>query len=185
MARRSTKGYNMWRGIARAIAGRVEMPADFARAQRRAEDIIREFGITSPPIDPEAIAEALDVDVVYARFSSDVSDQISGYIEPARSRIVVNRDIKPNRKTYTIAHELGHYLLHKEYTKSDKYQVFPRMNQYSGQKPDEEREADAFAANLLVPEKFLREYKDYASTSELARMFCVSQEVILHRLKRI
>jgi Zn-dependent peptidase ImmA (M78 family) len=158
--------------------------ANFALAQREAESLIDKYKIARPPIDPEAIAKDLGVDVVYAEFNKDISDQISGYIDPAACQIVVNKAISASRKIYTIAHELGHYILHRDYANSQDYQVLLRRNQYEGVKPPEEQEADAFAANLLVPMKFLRQYKDVASSSELARLFCVSHDVILHRLRR-
>jgi Zn-dependent peptidase ImmA (M78 family) len=157
---------------------------DYHRAQREAEKLVSSFGLTRPPVDPEAIAEALGLSVVYAHFSPGISDEVSGYLDVAGNRIVVNKAIPSNRKTYTIAHELGHYVLHKEYAASNRYEVLLRKNQYENAKPPEEQEADAFAANLLVPIKLLREYKSFASGSELARLFGVSADVIMHRLKR-
>jgi Zn-dependent peptidase ImmA (M78 family) len=53
----------------------------------------------------------------------------------------------------------------------------------NGKKPDEEKEANAFAATLLVPLNLLKRYKDVATISELSRMFMVSQDVILNRMK--
>jgi Zn-dependent peptidase ImmA (M78 family) len=160
------------------------MSANFDKATQAAKSLIAKYKITKAPIDPEAIAEAEGVRVVYATFNGEVSDQIAGFSEPHDGRIVVNRDLHTNRKVYTIAHELGHHILHKEYLNDDgSYRVFPRMNSYEGPKPPEEKEADAFAAELLVPIDMLRNYADFASPSELARMFLVSREVILHRLK--
>lgn len=158
--------------------------ADFAKAQLEAERLIDKYGLVTPPVDPEAIAEAEGVEVVYVTFNGPLNESISGYIDPMNKRIVVNRDQPPARKTFTIAHELGHHLLHRAYTESGEYQIFPRRNEYPNGKPEEEREADAFAANLLVPMKMLRRYRDFASPYELSKMFLVSQDVILHRLKR-
>lgn len=160
------------------------MPADFHMAKRQAAQALKNHGINRPPIDPEALAEAMGVDVVYANFPKAISDQVSGFLEVGDNpRIVVNKAIHANRKTFTIAHELGHYLMHREYAESGDYQVLPRRNQYNREKPDEEREADAFAANLLVPMQMLHRYKDIASTQELATTFLVSEDVILNRLK--
>ena len=158
------------------------MSADYNRAKRAAEELAFKY-YQEPPIDPEAIAEALGVEVVYGDFSEEMRDRISGYLEPEQNLIVVNSAIHPNRMTFTIAHELAHHILHRDYANSDKYRVFTRMNDYDTTKPDEEREADAFAASLLVPLPMLRKYKDIASVTELARMFCVSDAVILNRLK--
>ena len=160
------------------------MPANFDRAKREAERLIERYGYTKPPIDPEAIAEAESVRVLYATFNGEIGDKLSGYSDAASASIVINKDIAPNRKIFTIAHELGHHLLHRDYLADDgSYQVFPRFNEYGAVKPPEEQEADAFAASLLVPIKMLKRYKDVASVSELASMFCVSEAVILNRLK--
>lgn len=162
------------------------MAANFERAQAQAEKILKNFGIKHPPVDPEAIAESMGVDVVYAHFMAPYDDQISGFIElEPIPRIVVNAAIHPNRKTFTIAHELAHFVLHQDYAKSGNYRILPRKNEYTGNKPDEEREADAFAANLLVPYGELKKYASLASVPELARIFLVSDQVISNRLKRI
>lgn len=160
------------------------MPADYARAKQAARDLLTKYKIKKAPIDPEAISEAEGFEVVYATFNGAIADEVAGFSEPQNGRIVVNRDLNSNRKVFTIAHELGHHILHSDYLDDDgRYQVFPRMNAYSGVKPPEEQEADAFAAELLVPLDMLRKYVDFASPSELASMFMVSRDVILNRMK--
>lgn len=160
------------------------MPADFDRAKKAARDLIAKYKLKTAPIDPEAISEAEGYEVVYATFNGSIADEVAGFSEPQNGRIVVNRALNSNRKVYTIAHELGHHVLHRDYLDNEgRYQVFPRMNSYSGVKPPEEQEADAFAAELLVPLDMLRKYVDFASPSELSAMFMVSREVILNRMK--
>jgi len=160
------------------------MPANFDRARKSARDLLDKYQITKAPIDPEVISEREGIDVVYATFREDISDQVAGFSEPHNGRIVVNRALNLNRKTFTIAHELGHHKLHSEYLDDEgRYQIFPRMNDYIGVKPPEEQEADAFAAELLVPLNLLRKYVDFATPAELAAMFMVSRDVILNRIK--
>ena len=160
------------------------MPADYARAKQAARDLLTKYKITMAPVDPEAISEAEGFEVVYATFNGTIADEVAGFSEPMSGRIVVNSALNSNRKVFTIAHELGHHVLHKDYLDDEgAYQVFPRMNSYSGAKPAEEQEADAFAAELLVPLNMLRKYVDFASPSELAAMFMVSRDVILNRMK--
>lgn len=161
------------------------MAADWNKAKAKAAEVLKEYGLTKPPIDPESIAEAMGVDVVYANFAPGTKDRISGFIQFDPLRIIVNNDISPNRMTFTIAHELAHYLLHRDWANSNEYQVLPRQNEYDRRKPPEEQEADCFAAELLVPADMLKRYKDYASPRELARMFAVSEDVILNRFKSL
>ncbi|ALR88178.1 ImmA/IrrE family metallo-endopeptidase [Acetobacter pasteurianus] len=155
---------------------------DFARARQAAEETLRSLKIIYPPVDPRFIAEALGISVNYVKFAFPTSEEISGYIQPDKNQIVVNEELPTNRILFTIAHELGHFLLHKQYVKSHNYNVFPRYNNYPKGKPPEEVEADIFAANLLVPFYMLKKYENVASTHELAKMFCVSEDVIVNQL---
>jgi len=160
------------------------MPADFKRAEQAARELVSRYKIKTAPIDPEAIAEAEGIEVVYVKFNGPIAEQVAGFSEPHNGRIIVNADLPSNRKTFTIAHELGHHKLHAEYLDDEgRYRVFPRFNSYDGPKPPEEKEADAFAAELLVPLEMLRKYVDFAAPTELAGMFLVSREVILNRMK--
>src|SRR5687768_8452686 len=105
------------------------MPADYGRANQAARALLKKYKITKAPIDPEAIAEAEGIQVVYASFHGDFADRVAGFSEPMNGRILVNRDLHTNRKVFTIAHELGHHVLHKDYLDDEgAYQVFPRMN---------------------------------------------------------
>lgn len=158
---------------------KIRMP-DFKKARSEAARLIKELGLKAPPIDPRQIASALGVDVEYRDFPNEFSD-VSGYIRSQDRHIVVNNDQSPNRMFFTIAHELGHDILHREYAKSNRYQVLPRNDQYKGTKPPEEVEADIFAANLLVP-FLLKKYKPLASVRELSRLFMVSEDVIQNQL---
>ncbi len=70
--------------------------------------------------------------------------------------IAVNSVDTPFRKRFTIAHELGHYFL-EVYDKEDKlvtdYYVHREIN---CQNIKREREADKFAAELLMPTEFMK-----------------------------
>lgn len=159
--------------------------AEFGEAERRAQELIRRHYIQKPPVDPEAIARREEISVSYVTFTGAVNDQTSGYIEPTGPKIVVNVDQPAARKTYTIAHELGHFLLHPDYIRSARYQVFPRRDEPDANKPPEQREADAFAAALLVPMDMLARYRTLASPDELPSLFLVEPELMRERLKRL
>lgn len=154
---------------------------NFDKAKREAKKLLEDFGIEYPPIDPELIAESSGVDVVYADFEG--GSDISGFYDFDESRIYVNKDQPATRKNFTIAHELGHHILHQEYARSERYRYMPRNNAYAGAKPPEEREADAFAASLLVPLDMLKKYSKYSSAYEVSKLFAVSPEVIGFRRK--
>lgn len=160
------------------------MSADFKRVNRTARELLAKYKLTTPPFDPEEIAEAEGFDVIYREFEPEISAHISGYSDANSNSIYVNKAIPARRKIFTIAHELAHLLLHRAYvTDEGRYLVLPRRNFYGSDKPIEEKEADAFAAELLVPLEVLRKYKSLASDDELARLFAVSGDVVTHRSK--
>lgn len=158
---------------------------DFQRGADEARRLLRKYSYDRPPIDPEKIAEDEGLRVIYADFESPDSEEVSGFFRLNEKSIIINNDISDNRITFTIAHELAHYYLHQEYIKSNNYIPMPRWDEYGSEKPVEEIEADNFAANLLVPLRMLKHYKNYASEYELSRLFFVSEDVIRNRLSTL
>lgn len=156
------------------------MAANLELAQRTASGLLEKYRILTPPIDPTALSEAEGIEVYYASFSK-YSKTVSGAFDFESNRIIVNREVPRDREAFTIAHELGHAMLHRDYAKSKNYTALPYGNWWSGDKPDEELEADAFAANLLVPLSIFSLYRDRTGISDLARMFGVSGDVILYQ----
>ncbi|WP_194287176.1 ImmA/IrrE family metallo-endopeptidase [Tritonibacter aquimaris] len=157
---------------------------NFKRASREAKRARAELP-RFPPYDPEAVAESNGIEVVYASFDAPHDKEISGFYHKAEDKIVVNREISAGRMVFTIAHELGHALMHQDYIESQNYQPVYRSNNHEGEKPIEEVEADQFAANFLVPLDLLEKYRDVADIGELARMFAVSEDVIENRLSTL
>ena len=158
---------------------------DYANAKAEAKKLVAKYGYTAPPIDPEVIAEGEGVDVVFVDFAPPHDRDVSGFYDFNEGRIYINKAIPPARKNWTIAHELGHHILHQQYAASETYTYLPRNNGYPSGKPAEEKEADCFAAELLVPIDMLKVYNKRAGVSELAAIFAVSREAITHRLKSL
>lgn len=157
--------------------------ADFPKAQKAAEKILQDFEYTSAPINPVTIANAMGVAVRFATFAEDINDRVSGFFDFEENTIYVNETESPYRQTFTIAHELGHKVLHEDYIKSSEYTVLLRQTEMTGNKSPIEQEADAFAANLLVPRFLLDKYRNLATPEKLSHLFVVSESVIRNRLK--
>jgi len=155
---------------------------DFKKAQTKALEILDQFGYTSPPVDPVKIARDLGIRVFFADFK-DEDDKISGFFFAEKNEIYINKHEYPQRQTFTIAHELGHKFLHEDWLKSSNYQVLLREPIPSVANDPKEREANAFAAHLLVPRFMLDKYYKIASLDELAKLFVVSVPVIKARLE--
>jgi Zn-dependent peptidase ImmA (M78 family) len=155
---------------------------NYRRAEREAIKLLNQCGIENPPVNPIEIAEGiLNVPVRFATFRADESERISGFYDSEDNAIVVNREEFPLRQTFTIAHEMGHKVLHEEWARSSEYQVLLR-NPKDRNRDFREREADAFAANLLMPRFMMDGYYETLSISDLSRLFAVSVPAIQARL---
>ncbi|MGH2973614.1 MAG: ImmA/IrrE family metallo-endopeptidase [Solirubrobacterales bacterium] len=162
-----------------------------AKAERDAARLLRQCQVEAPPVLVEDLAEALEVAVERRPGSPDISGLL--YRDDGRVVIGVNADDSPVRQRFTIAHELGHLRLHKgESLHVDReLRVNLRAPSIQG-RGGEEREANWFAAALLMPERMVRSVAkaraDTARLSEeglvraLAEDFEVSRQAMGYRL---
>ena len=98
--------------------------------------------------------------------------------------IVVKKQAAETRQTFTLMHELGHVLLHKASSIDDEADLYSREGH--------EREANAFAGYLLVPDERLAAINDAERPEDVSQYdvwlepqraaWGVSGEVILRRL---
>lgn len=153
--------------------------ARWSHAKEKAYELTKEY--TTPPIPVLEIAEQSGVDVVFTNFGTH-SNAVAGFCDFANRKIYVNDEDKLGRKMFTIAHELGHWILHREFFLRDpqKYAVLPRF-QKTRSDPFEQ-EANCFAAEILAPKHLLTPVK-WAGVAKLADIFSVSREMMEHRLK--
>lgn len=152
------------------------------QAQQAADKLSAPYA--KPPIPVHRIAEEQGVDVVFADFGKH-SDAVAGFCDFNKSRLYVNRAEKSDRQAFTIAHELGHWILHRDLflRHPERYPVLPRYSQANRADPLE-KEANHFAAHLLVPDRLLAPVSS-ASVSLLARAFGVSPTMMGFRLRNV
>jgi Zn-dependent peptidase ImmA (M78 family) len=79
------------------------------------------------------------------------SGEVLGVLERDRKRIIVAQRFGYEQSRFTLAHEIGHYRLHPGLIQHREL-LLP-----SARRTREERDADLFAAELLMPSKLLRE----------------------------
>jgi Zn-dependent peptidase ImmA (M78 family) len=157
----------------------LERP-NFLRARREALSILDTLGVEAPPVDPVGLSRELGLSVYFVRFSGE-HVKVSGFYDSEDNTIFVNSDEYPLRQTFTVAHELGHYVMHKEWARSADYKILMRDSLYSGD-DSHEKEANTFAANLLVPRFMLDQYWKMMPIEQLSQLFAVSVPVIKNRL---
>lgn len=134
-----------------------------ADARLSARQLLRKHGVREAPVDVEGIARAEGLRVE-RRELGELDGQLVG------SRIEVNARHSLVRQRFTIAHELGHFVMH------------------SGHGTDEhsEREAEVFAAALLMPPDLLRkEFSAAPDADVLRRRFQVSRDAMWITLKEL
>lgn len=153
---------------------------DYQRAKMEARRILSNFGLAEPPIDPVTIARGIGVNVTFVEFEP-LHDNISGFYDAEEDAIYVNKMEFPLRQTFTVAHELGHKILHEDWARSSEYKMLLR-DAASDSKDPFEQEANSFAANLLVPREMLNNYWQTLSLDQLSQLFAVSVPVIKNRI---
>jgi Zn-dependent peptidase ImmA (M78 family) len=136
---------------------------------------------SSPPIPVLEIAQNSGVNVIFTDFGSH-SEKIAGFCDFDAARIYVNENDPLVRQMFTMAHELGHWILHREYfvKEPELYPILPRYQIVKNTNAFEQ-EANCFAARLLVPDVLLKPVKN-TPVSILADMFCVSRAMMENRL---
>lgn len=135
-------------------------------------------------IDVYKLAEAFSIRIHEKALGGEASGLL--VIKDGKAAIGIELDQIPQRKRFTIAHELGHFFLHREFKNTFVDEVFAR----SGESNQIEREANAFAASLLMPSSLIskaidvkgwREIDD-EKIEELAELFNVSGISMTYRL---
>jgi Zn-dependent peptidase ImmA (M78 family) len=143
-----------------------------------------------PPVNLVPILASLDVEVREIDLASDISGIL--YRQPTRRVIVVNKKQSEVRRRFTIAHEVGHLILHKgqEVHVDSGFRINLRDPRSATAENVEEIEANAFAANLLMPSTWLKDclrsetvdWTDSAELEDLADRYQVSPHAMLVRL---
>lgn len=140
--------------------------------------------LKEPPVNAKELALNAGLRVIFIDFSCIPNYQnVSGFIDSNSNTMYVNANEPEKRQNFTIAHELGHYIL--KHTELPDYNMLYRNASLSGNNNSNlEKEANCFAANLLVPDSFLKNiikrYPDITD-SQLGNLFSVSDIVIRFR----
>lgn len=140
-----------------------------------------------PPVDVTGIAQALGLNVWES--DTDMPDGISGKIfrDPFSGgtegfSIVVRASDSYVRRRFTVAHEIAHFILHRDQIGD---LLLDNELYRSGLSTAQEAEANRFAADILMPVKLVAEYiKKFggADPEVLAPIFQVSEQAMRIRL---
>ena len=157
-----------------------------APAQEAAR-VLQETG-ARVPVNPVFIAHRLKATVKAATFSRP---DVAGALQPSDSGwiLYVRSSDSIRRQRFTIAHELGHLLLHVQEHPGgmvdEDINFFRTDGNVEGDRR-QEIEANQFAAELLMPEAaVIAAYKQNSNLSTIARRFGVSTEAMGYRVSAL
>jgi len=161
--------------------------------ERNSERLLVDNDLLSAPVNVTALAKKLNIVLK----SKDLDDNVSGVFfgKDDKKVIVINKSQGKKRKRFSIAHEIGHCVLHHENNPYfiDKVSFHFRNGVSSSGEDKMEREANHFGAALLMPRSLvdseisnLRLVENSVNPiKELAKIFDVSEIAMAYRLANL
>lgn len=155
-------------------------------AADEATEFRRRFDLgQADPIRIDSLLNKLDLITVFADMSSTFSGMAARFDE--EGFLLINCNLPKGRQIYTICHELYHLFVQKDF----EFEVITDTRN-GGKKSVEEKLADTFAAELLMPEKGIQELllkQNYLGKNlgldhviKLEQYFQVSRQSMVYRL---
>ena len=161
-------------------------------ARDHAQRILTEHTVMALPVPVEKIAKSRNIAVRFSPLDQELSGM--ALIKDGVAVIGVNALHHPNRQRFTIAHELGHHIMHRELIDGtvhiDKGFALWRDNVAAQGTDLVEMQANAFASELLMPKQFISQIEgienldidDEVGMKALAKRFRVSVTALQNRL---
>ena len=142
-----------------------------------ARRLLEEIGAPNEDVVLSALRK-LDIELV--EDEADNIDAMLIHVPPGKPVIAVNSRRPACRRRFSVAHEIGHYLLgHNSLSFSESGGGMIKRESR------QERAANAFAAEFLMPKKLLAREAHKYSLRALARRYLVSMQAMEIRLKEL
>lgn len=169
------------------------MRLNFNYIEEKAEEILRVNNLFEPDFNIKNLCENLGIILK----EDDLSDDVSGFFVMTSDNVPVityKKGEPENRMRFTVAHEIGHFTLHGKdqpiFVDRKPVMLFRNTASSTGEVL-KEREANAFAAALLMPKDLLiqeiNNAPDYIDEAivYLAKSFGVSEQAMSFRLSNL
>jgi Zn-dependent peptidase ImmA (M78 family) len=160
---------------------------DYLKAIRAANELLAIHNVISAPVPVIEIArdEGLSVFSISLERYHRLDKPVCAALDIERKLIFIEEKDCHERQRFSIAHELGHWRIHPNELKDHPEIGIVFRAPIEGETVAIEREANCFAANLLIPKKLLRYwFARIQNQHQLAEIFAVSSDVIGWRLKK-
>ena len=146
-------------------------------ARKMARKVLSDFKIKQPPVDVIAILEWKG----YEYMGIDTfMDDVDALIVDRYAAVNANHHI--HRQRFSIAHELGHKLMNHDigyYRPDITIDNPPTSTTHPDTEAAFEKEANAFAGELLIPLEMLKkEFQKTQEIAELSKVFWVSRQAV-------
>jgi IrrE N-terminal-like domain len=143
----------------------------------RADELRAQYQAIYPGAELPVPVDSIAVDLL-GLYVEEAEIECSGMLLPAERRVIVRSDEPEARRRFTLAHELGHWVC--QHLQGKTAPVYCRASDIAPEADRLlEREANVFAAELLMPEEAVRTLH---GANDLATRFGVSAEAMSWRL---
>lgn len=166
--------------------------------QALAESLLNKHNVKHGEVPVTDIIETFGIEIRLEEVDEDLSGFLFRDLTKSKAVIGVNATHPDTRVRFTLAHELGHFLLHEGETvhfdgRRPGMTVSLRGVEASKGTDDNEKEANLFAAELLMPARFLEkdlrgehmDLMDEDALKDLATKYKVSVQALTFRLNNL
>lgn len=127
--------------------------------RQAAHAVLVRHAVKDPPVPVRRLIEAEGLTVAEMRWGRDCA--VDGLLVRNKRAIALNVDKPERRQTFSLAHELGHYLLNHDGVRMGgiaRVDIDHPPDEVADPEHELEQEADEFAGELLVPKFLLERY---------------------------
>jgi Zn-dependent peptidase ImmA (M78 family) len=157
----------------------------YTLASKIAEKLLLEAKVTYPPVDVKKLVDHLKLKLLPYKFP----DHVSAVLMKVDSITVigVNQEHAPQRQNFSIAHEIGHFMLghHIDFI-IDFEEVGESRYDTEHSNKIQEQEANHFASELLMPgESIKKDFSALRDAKAVAKKYGVSEQALWIKLIRL
>lgn len=162
--------------------------------RKLAQKLLKAHNVRSAPIPVDKIAKAIGVQLKFSPLDEELSGMV--FIKDGTPIIGVNSLHHPNRQRFTIAHELGHLVMHRDILSNEvhvdkQFRILMRDAAAAAGTDTIEIEANKFAAELLLPGFLIDQIltmnsfdiDDQEPLAKLAKKFRVSKQTLEYKIR--
>jgi hypothetical protein len=136
------------------------------RARTIARVYIQKYEVREPPTPLDQIIVTEGITIAPMHWGRE--SQLDGLLVRNKRVIAINCDKPLRRQRFSLAHELGHYVLNHDYLKQLGSEIdidHPPETAHISHRPLE-AEADEFANELLVPGEILKQFRETSASKQ-------------------